>query len=227
MFTRSSTFLTIVLCFATLSGETAGAQTSKFEGFNLHTGLGGISQTTFKSDMVLLSNPQVPVSSPDILSSAPLLNVGAGFNKAVSDQFTLGLEFNLSARDSKHIRSVNYVGPYALGSMLWNTNQYTLSLSPGYLLAPDTLLYVKFGVLKVTTMCANDNGQPCMSNHLSGQNFGLGIKQVLSGGQNYFYIESNKNQLFTTRLTTVNTPVTYSLNGSTLNLVLGFGHHFN
>ncbi len=227
MFTRSSTFLTIVLCFATLSGETAGAQTSKFEGFNLHTGLGGISQTTFKSDMVLLSNPQVPVSSPDILSSAPLLNVGAGFNKAVSDQFTLGLEFNLSARDSKHIHSVNYVGPYALGSMLWNTNQYTLSLSPGYLLAPDTLLYVKFGVLKVTTMCANDNGQPCMSNHLSGQNFGLGIKQVLAGGQNYFYIESNKNQLFTTRLTTVNTPVTYSLNGSTLNLVLGFGHHFN
>ncbi len=227
MFTRSSTFLTIVLCFAILSGETAGAQTSKFEGFNLHTGLGGISQTTFKSDMVLLSNPQVPVSSPDILSSAPLLNVGAGFNKAVSDQFTLGLEFNLSARDSKHIHSVNYVGPYALGSMLWNTNQYTLSLSPGYLLAPDTLLYVKFGVLKVTTMCANDNGQPCMSNHLSGQNFGLGIKQVLAGGQNYFYIESNKNQLFTTRLTTVNTPVTYSLNGSTLNLVLGFGHHFN
>ena len=227
MFTRSSTFLTIVLCFAILSGEKAGAQTSKFEGFNLHTGLGGISQTTFKSDMVLLSNPQVPVSSPDILSSAPLLNVGAGFNKAVSDQFTLGLEFNLSARDSKHIHSVNYVGPYALGSMLWNTNQYTLSLSPGYLLAPDTLLYVKFGVLKVTTMCANDNGQPCMSNHLSGQNFGLGIKQVLAGGQNYFYIESNKNQLFTTRLTTVNTPVTYSLNGSTLNLVLGFGHHFN
>ncbi len=227
MFTRSSTFLSLFLCLATLMGQVASAQTSKFEGFNLHTGLGGISQTTFKSDMVLLSNPQMPVSSPDILSSAPILNVGAGYSKAVSDQFTLGLEFNLSARDSKHIHSVNYVGPYALSSMLWNTNQYTLSLSPGYLLAPETLIYAKFGALKVTTMCTNDNGQPCTSNHLSGQNLGLGVKQLLSGGRNYFYIESNKNQLSTARLTTVNTPVTYSLNGSSLNLIFGFGHHFN
>jgi hypothetical protein len=227
MFTRSLTLSSVVLCLAALTVQLAGAQTSSFEGFNVHAGLGGISQTIFKSDMVLLSNPQVPVSSPDTIPSAGLLNVGAGYNKAVSDQFTLGLEFNLSARDSKHVHSVNFVGPYALGSTLWNTNQYTLSLAPGYLLAPDTLLYAKFGLLRVTTMCSNDNGQTCVSNHLSGQNLGLGVKQILNGGNNYFYMESNKNQLFSSRLTTVSTPVTYSLNGSSLNLVFGFGYHFH
>jgi hypothetical protein len=75
-------------------------------------------------------------------------------------------------------------------------------------------------------MCINDNGQPCNSNHLSGQNVGLGVKYAAKDSNNYFYIEGNKNQLFSTRLTTVSNPALYSINGSTLNLVMGFGHHF-
>jgi len=226
MFNRSHFFSVALLAMSVFSCETLVAQTSQFEGFNLHAGLGGISQNVMKSDMVLLSNPQIPVYSPAISASAPLINLGAGYNKALTDAVTLGVEFNISARDSKHLPSINYVGPYANGSSIWNTNQYTVSLVPGYLISPQTLLYAKFGALKTTTMCTNDNGQPCSSNHLSGQNVGLGVKFAAKGSSNYFYVEGNKNQLFSTRLTTVATPVTYSINGSTLNFVMGFGHHF-
>jgi Outer membrane protein beta-barrel domain len=222
---KSLSFVLLILsAFLHLS---AFAQTSQFEGFNLHAGLGGISQTVFKSDMVLLSNPQAPVSSPANSSSAPLINLGAGYNKALSEQYTIGVEFNISARDSKHLSSVSYVGPYAFGSTIWNTNQYTVSLAPGYLLSPQTLLYAKFGLMKTTSMCVNDNGQPCNSNHLSGQNVGLGVKFLFNNSNNYFYMEGNKNQLFSTRLTTASNPVLYSINGSTLNVVMGLGHHFH
>ncbi len=203
------------------------AQTSQFEGLNLHAGWGGISQTVFKSDMALLANPQTPVNSPAVSSSAPLINMGAGYNKALSDTFVLGVEFNISTRDSKHLSSMNYVGPYSLGSSIWNTNQYTVSLAPGVLLNPNTLIYAKYGLMKTTTMCTNDNAQPCSSNHLSGQNVGIGVKQLFQDSNNYLYVEGNKNQVFTTRLTTVTNPVQYSINGSTMNFVIGVGHHFH
>lgn len=227
MFQRPLSFTLTLLLLSSLCTQLTYAQISLFEGFNLHAGLGEISQNVFKSDMVLLSNPQVPVYSPPTNSSGPLINIGAGYNQALSEKYLLGIEFNASARDSKHLGSINYVGPYSFGSSLWNTNQYTLSLTPGLMLTPETIVYAKFGLMRTTSMCSNDNAQACASNHLSGQNLGLGAKYAFKDSSNYFYVEGNKNQLLTHRLTTIANPVQYSINGSTLNFVMGFGHHFH
>ncbi len=226
MSARFTLFYLIFFALCIGRGE-AFAQTAQFEGFNLHTGLGAMSQNIFKANMVYLANPAVPINSPSDSMSSSLFNVGAGYTKVLSEQFTLGLEFNMSARDSKPTHSMTYIGPNTVGLTMWNTNQYTLSFAPGYLLTPDTLVYSKIGVLRITTMCANDSGAPCASNHLSGRNFGLGVKQALKDSSNYFYIESNKNQLFSSPLVTRSNPVAYTLNASSINFVFGFGHDFH
>jgi hypothetical protein len=159
--------------------------------------------------------------------NATVLILGAGYTKALDDRFTLGLEFNMSAHDSKAIHSINYLGPTSFGVNMWNTNQFTLSLAPGYLLTPDTLLYSKIGTLRITTMCANDIGSACASNHLPGINFGLGVRQMIKDSNTYFYIESNKNQLFSASLTTLSNPVSYTLNASSINFIFGLGRHFH
>jgi len=217
-----------LLCLALLMGHgLAFAQTSQFEGFSLRAGFGSISQNIFKANMVYLANPNVPVSSPSADLNATVLILGASYTKALDDRFTLGLEFNMSAHDSKAIHSINYLGPTSFGVNMWNTNQFTLSLAPGYLLTPDTLLYSKIGTLRITTMCANDIGSACASNHLPGINFGLGVRQMIKDSNTYFYIESNKNQLFSASLTTLSNPVSYTLNASSINFIFGLGRHFH
>ena len=217
-----------LLCLALLMrGGLAFAQTSQFEGLNLRAGFGSISQNIFKANMVYLANPNVPVYSPSADLNSTVLILGAGYTKALDDRFTLGLEFNMSAHDSKSIHSMNYLGPTAYGVNMWNTNQFTLSVAPGYLLTPDTLVYSKIGTLRVTTMCSNDIGSACASNHLQGINFGLGVKQIFKDSDTYFYIESNKNQLFSASLTTLSNPVSYTLNASSINFIFGIGRHFH
>lgn len=204
------------------------AQANKFEGFNAQVGV-GYQNSTYQNTNMYSGSPSVGVYTTNKISQGSVaMNIGVGYTKAISDNFTLGAIIEYSPLNNS-AGNYNYYLNGALtapndGQAKFN-QQLTISLLPGMVIAQDTLGYLKFGYAQSNLDIVHTNGDPKDSFKLQGYLFGAGAKKIISGNL-YIYGEGNYIMNNDKNWSLPQYPATGVRVSSAYNFIVGLGYIF-
>ena len=223
----------------------ASAQ-SQFEGAFVQADVGyryvmpTISSTNLVGSGVRVQNGapvSVPINSPitsNITSKGAIAAaISAGYFAQVNEYFLLGVgadytpiagpEGNIILTTTLNNASRSFTGVSQM------QNGYNIYLSPATMIGEDALIYGKFGytsaIVKVTVLNSS------VSNNFNGHMFGIGYKQMITGGL-YGYCEANYaiyNNNTTSRNPTLpgaSASAQITSGSTTLNAMVGLGYKF-
>ena len=179
-------FIFAIMPILTISG--AFAQVSKFEGLSVFASTGS---NTWK---VASTNPAnvdpgtgaVDGSTVDSVDSsgAPLF-LGVEYTYPVNEKFTLGVALESNVLGSSTVGGARRLADGTADvdfTAQVKTGAYQVSVVPGMLVGPDSLLYAKVGYYSASTDL--DIAGETSSYTSSGMGYGLGLKQILT--KNFF-----------------------------------------
>jgi hypothetical protein len=220
-----------------LAGTGAMAQ-SAFEGFYGQVGAGYENNSVASSSF---NFGGADVSTPSGSKDAAQINLGLGYNAAVTKEFLLGVGVEYSAISST-FESGELTSVVGCGGACGATQKYTASnrtsifLTPGYAIAKDKLAYVKAGYSMQTLKSELNQASPGVnqganfgSKSVGGYVVGLGYKQMISGGfygfgeaDYYSYSSVGLNNTFPSGALVTNN----NLTPSAYNFLIGVGYKF-
>jgi hypothetical protein len=159
------------------------AQSNKFEGLSVFTGVG---YTAFNSDTknwktaAALADPTYSYDSFE--SGGQPLNLGFEYTIAIDNQFLVGLGMEANLLEGRSGGGSAYRGSVKDGGNLTaqvRSGAYQFSVTPGMIVAPNTLWYGKVGYYSLTTD-VSQAGASIGSFVSNGYVLGTGLKQMLS-----------------------------------------------
>lgn len=218
--------VTYLIAFSFFIGGSSFAQTSKFEGTDVHASLG------YQSLSPKLTNINVPgttgLTFPIEKSTSYPLTFGAGFTKALDDKYTLGASYDVSTKSKTSKGELYTNGAISAGDGGYTgfKNMQQFSVIPGVLTDKDTLMYGKIGYFTGKTYGTNDDNSAFNSIKETGYAFGIGGKKFID--QNTFGFAEINSLRFKNKNRTdpTNSTVTYTSGGSGYNINIGLGYKF-
>ena len=163
--------------------NSAFAQSNKFEGLSVFAGAG---YTVFNSDT---KNWRTDAAVPDptysldsFESGGQPLNLGFEYTIAIDNQFLVGLGMEVNLLEGRAGGGSAYRGSAKVGENLTaqvRNGAYQFSVTPGLIVAPNTLWYGKIGYYSLTTN-VSQAGASIGSFASNGYVLGTGLKQMLS-----------------------------------------------
>lgn len=154
----------------------AFAEDSKaFEGFSVQVGTGYQDSNLEYKDIIVSGSTATKASG-----SSVALNLGAAYTASVANDFTIGVVLEYNAVDGKPGNAnftLNGAPDGSSSSKL--TNQYSISLVPGYAFDKTTLAYAKVGYANAKVKSLFDGGDSDTFN-IHGFVLGLGVKKLIS-----------------------------------------------
>jgi len=182
-------FKIIIAIMPMLTISNAFAQVSKFGGLSVFASTGSNTWkvgSTNPAD-VDSSNPVVPVGSTvdSVDSAGAPLFLGVEYTYPVNEKFTLGVSVEGNVLGSSSVGGSRRLADGTADrdfTAQVKTGAYQISLVPGMLVGPHSLLYGKVGYYSASTdlVIAGETS----SYTSSGMGYGLGLKQILT--KNFF-----------------------------------------
>ena len=191
----------LLMLVATIAIATSAMAQSAFEGFYGQIGA-GYENNTINSNSSKDSGINNPLNNPSVSNGNGQLNLGLGYNYAVSQNWLLGLgaEYSTisSTLNSGQVTSISCSGACGSINQFKVSNRYSIFLSPSYVLEKNSAIYAKAGytnqkiqeTIVETTAPYDANNNAKVSSTVSGYILGLGYKQIIQGGL-YGFVEAN------------------------------------
>ena len=174
-----------IICLSAILAlsNSAFAQSNKFEGLSIFAGAG---YTVFNSDTKNWKTSGAvadPTYSYDSLESGGQpLNLGFEYAIAIDNQFLVGIGMEVNLLEGRSGGGSAYRGSAKDGENLTaqvRNGAYQFSVTPGMIVAPNTLWYGKVGYYSLTTNLSQ-GGASIGSFASNGYVLGTGLKQMLS-----------------------------------------------
>lgn len=178
---KKITKLLSVCAMVTLTSS-AFAQAQNFEGFSVYASTGYNSWKSGASNFALNGVPNTGVTFDSVESGATPLNLGLEYTYPIDKEFTVGISWEtnmLGGKSGTGGTYLNGVNQDVAVTGIAKSGSYQLSLTPGVVIAPNTLLYGKVGYYSLSNDYTLGGGQ-IQSFTSTGYGLGAGIKQMLS-----------------------------------------------
>ena len=223
----------------------AAVAQNKFEGLYEQVGI-GFSKTNLNissTPLSLASGQQIATITPSISDSTSLSGViTGGYLKAINDDFLIGVSLDVHPVKSSNNNYGLFISAPASTSIsgkLQNKGNYSISLTPAWVMTPNSLAYLKLGyvwgtVEKSYTVTPPTPAPVTNVNQgitLRGSEIGLGFRSLISN-QFYAFSEFNfvnktdNNQSNSITLSGRQANYSVSSGGSYYNALVGIGYCF-
>lgn len=221
---KKITKLLSVCAMVTLTSS-AFAQAQNFEGFSVYASTGYNSWKSGFSNVVESGLPQTNLTIDSIESGATPLNLGLEYTFPIDKDFTVGIswETNMLGGKSGTGNAVDTVKGTEVVTGIAKSGSYQISVTPGVVMAPNTLLYGKIGYYSL----ANDytlGGQDIFSFTSTGYGLGVGIKQMFT--KNMFGFGEFNTRIAMSKNQTAREGFTFDLKVDGMSALVGVGVKF-
>jgi opacity protein-like surface antigen len=229
----------LLLAIALASLVSSAMAQSAFEGFYGQVAA-GYENNSVDSVSSRSSGINNPLNNPSASNANGQVNIGLGYNTAVSQKWLLGLgaEYSTmsSTSNSSQVTSISCGGNCGQYNQYKISNRYSIFLTPTYALEKNSAVYAKVGytnqkiqatIIETTAFDANNNAK--FSSTTGGYVLGLGYKQIIQGGL-YGFVEANYYKYsganLNGRLPMGEVVTGYNPTSSAYNALVGVGYKF-
>ena len=208
----------------------SNAYAGNFEGFDIAIGLA--VQNNNYGGGGHSNNGGAPTPFPTVNRTDANARFDLGYNFTLAQKYVLGIQGSLQPFESNDKYSLKTGGTLSSNK---SSGRYDISLLPGILLSPDTLLYGKLGYSYAQRNVSNLNGAWSDTLHYNGIVTGIGAKTAalgkLLGNDNlYAFAECNiayyGDQHYRTYNNSGNLVASTALGLSTRTALVGVGYSF-
>ena len=220
---KKITKLVGMCAMATLTSS-AFAQAQNFEGFSVYASTG---YNSWKSGLSNYITGGVPTgfAFDSVEGGGTPLFLGLEYTLPIDKEFTFGISWETDMLDGKTgTGALNFNGAKAGDyTHVVKSGAYQISLKPGVVMAPNTLLYGKLGYYSLTSSIGA-GGQTPLSYTSTGYGLGAGIKQMLS--KNIFGFGEFSTRIGTTKNQTGGGGDTIDIKVDGMSALVGVGVKF-
>jgi opacity protein-like surface antigen len=165
-------------------------------------------------------------------ANGPVANVGIGYNFGIAESYLLGIGASLYPGHSRSASStlVTTVGNASIvkTGTYDVSNVFSFTLTPGYAIDKDRLVYAKIGYAGSTLNANSPGNYPQQATKVNGMVYGLGYKQFISGsiyvfGEGNYAVNRAKS---VNVLTDSGSTVRSTVDATGYDFILGVGYHF-
>ena len=213
------------VCAMVTLTSSAFAQAQNFEGFSVHASTGYNSWKSGLSNYITGGVPVTAATFDSVEGGGTPLFLGLEYTLPIDKEFTFGISWETDMLDGKTgTGALNFNG-VKLGDYthVVKSGAYQISLKPGVVMAPNTLLYGKFGYFSLTNTIGAVGETP-LSYTSTGYGLGAGLKQMLS--KNIFGFGEFSTRIGTTKNHTPDAGQTIDLKVDGMSALVGVGVKF-
>ena len=221
---KKITKLLSVCAMVTLTSS-AFAQAQNFEGFSVYASTGYNSWKSGLSNFVTNGLPPASWAIDSVEGGGTPLFLGLEYTLPIDKEFTFGISWETDMLDGKAgTGALNFDGvKFEDYAHVVKSGAYQISLKPGVVMAPNTLLYGKLGYYSLTSSIGQVGKTP-LSYTSTGYGLGAGIKQMLS--KNIFGFGEFSTRIGTTKNQTTSDGYTIDLKVDGMAALVGIGVKF-
>ena len=222
---KKITKLVGMCAMATLTSS-AFAQAQNFEGFSVYASTGYNSWKSGLSNYITGGDTVTGATFDSVEGGGTPLFLGLEYTLPIDKEFTLGISWESDMLDGKADTGVaNDVSGAKLRDYthVVKSGAYQISLKPGFVMAPNTLLYGKLGYYSLTSSIG-EVGETPDSFTSTGYGLGVGVKQMLS--KNIFGFGEFSTRIGTTKNQTDGLGDTIDLKVDGMSALVGIGIKF-
>ena len=170
----------VSMCAMVTLTSSAFAQAQNFEGFSVYASTGYNSWKSGLSNFVVAGVPRADAFDSVEGRGTPLF-LGLEYTLPIDKEFTFGISWETDMLDGTTGTGAANLNGAKTGDYthVVKSGAYQISLKPGVVMAPNTLLYGKFGYYSLTSSIG-EVGETPLSYTSTGYGLGAGLKQMLS-----------------------------------------------
>jgi hypothetical protein len=203
----------------------AQAQVPYFDGLSAQIATGYQRQSPLFFDYKSSGTANGLSTETGTTQGAPLV-VSLTYTWPVNHYASIGLAYERNLLRTSAARQDLYTsGTWTSGGTIRFKNQNQLSIVPGVLMDPSSMLYAKLGLAYATSDASNDNGSAAQNFEFSGWGYGVGVKGFVSPHQ-FAFAEYNRIHMSDTLRSSGTATDTFQTSSKGSVLLLGMGWQF-